>query len=66
MWKVALNSSTHGNLQLNVLTMPYNNKVLLFDHSLNWMLTFEWFMARFVVRIGRKKDMCYDESGVCA
>lgn len=23
-------------------------------------------MARFVVKTGPKKDMCYDESGVCA
>ena len=35
--------------------------------SLNWTPTFEWYMARFVVRNGHPKDnMCYNEIGLCA
>jgi hypothetical protein len=33
---------------------------------LYWMPIFKWYMARFWVKNGFQKDMCYDEIGLCA
>ena len=33
---------------------------------LNWTPIFVWYIARFILKNGHQKHMCYEEIGVCA
>ena len=61
-----LKTSTFPMLSVKAQHSPHKVCGLYVVTSSDRMPTFAWYMARFIVKNGHHKDMCYDEIGLCA